>query len=63
MNKKQAIIDFKKSYFEALNTYKWSIGEKRVSRLEAWSNYMDLLLKRELITLQQFLDWSNPFNK
>ena len=61
MNKKQALDNFKKYYYTALNTYKWSIGDNKISKVEAWPDYMALLHKKELITLQQFFDWSNPF--
>ena len=62
MTKKIALNNFRQYYYQSFNKNRLSNGQDKLSRQQAWKEYMALLFTNDLITLNQYFNWANPFN-
>lgn len=61
MTKKEALKEFKMYTMPYVrNRYEFN-GIDKVARREAWSDFIDELERRKVITPAQAFKWSNPF--
>ena len=62
MTKTIALDNFRQYYYQSLNKNRLSNGLEKLSRREAWKEYTSHLFNNDLITLNQYFNWVNPFN-
>ena len=62
MTKRMALNNFRQYYYQSFNKNRLSNGLQKLSRRQAWGEYMALLQRNDLITLDQYFKWANPFN-
>jgi len=62
-SKKTLIYEFNEMWYPAYKNVQKLLSNQIISKREAWPEYTAQLHRRDLITLQEYFDWPNPFTK